>query len=37
MPYPSPAIIATSARIGDQWDHRFAIDEPDAAWELFGS
>lgn len=31
-------IIATSTRIRDQWEHRYAtINEPDAAWELFES
>lgn len=29
-------IIATSARIRDQWEHRYAtIKEPDAAWEIY--
>jgi aminoglycoside phosphotransferase (APT) family kinase protein len=31
-------IIATSTRIRDQWEHRYAtINEPDATWELFES
>jgi hypothetical protein len=31
-------IVATSPRIRDQWEHRYAtINEPDAAWELFKS
>lgn len=38
MPYHSPTIIATSPRIRDQWEHRYAtIDEPDAVWQPFES
>ena len=29
-------IIATSARIRDQWEHRYAtVNDPDAAWEIY--